>query len=307
MAITAMYEETIKLKDLVSAAVVLCTLPGDPPLLKYTWFRNDNYLLDLEAVLKRCQYLDYLLLHIPEYKVNRMLDWLADSQALLRNVRELHLNVLLFNIDVAQGQDVSALQRFGKVTCTTAHEAYSNQVTRDALGVTLHRLLICKGPEFYSPTGYQEKESLLIVSADEHPLREVVLSKIRKEMPGLVIRVIQGLRYEEFVDLIRRAKWSLTFGEGLDGFFVETSFSGGVAFAVFNDRFFTPPFATLENVYPSWTHLLENICHDFQRLDESDAYTRTWRLTYELLSQTHNTDRFRENLRAFYRAEYTFP
>lgn len=307
MAITVMYQESMDLVHLHRARVVLCTVPGDAPLLKYTWFENRNYILAVESVLKRCGRLDYLLLHIPEYAVNRVLAWLSASATLLQDVKELHLNVMLFNIDIIQGQNVRGLTRFGKVTCTTAHEAYSNLATREAVGVSLHRLLICKGPEFYSPSDYQDKEPLLVVSPDAHPLKELVLQKIANELPNLRIQVIQDLCYADYTRLIRRAKWSLTFGEGLDGYFSELVFSGGISFAVYNERFFTPAFAKLETVYPSWAALVDGIVEDLQRLDEPAIYNRCWRQAYDLLSDHLNTERFRENLRMFYRGEYTFP
>ena len=308
MAIDSFYRESIALHHLHRAKVAQCTLPGDPPRLKYTWFENDNYLLDLESVLRSCRRLDYLLLHIPAYAVNQVHDWLTSTgSTLMRNIREVHLNVLLFNIDNVQGKNVRGLTRFGRVTSTTAHKAYSNAATREALGVTLHRLLICKGPELYSRAGYQDKEPILIVSPDPHPLKEQVLGQIARALPDLKIQVIQNLDYEDYEKLIRRAKWSLTFGEGLDGYFVEQVFSGGVSFAVFNDHFFTPAYAELETVYPSWEVLMDRMTADIRRLDEPVAYNRCWLQAYELLSDDFNTDRFLENLHMFYRGEYTFP
>lgn len=307
LSIAAIYQESRALEDLHRARVALCTMPGDPPLLKYSWFENRNYMLDLEALLKRCGHLDYLLLHIPEYRVNRVLDWLAASPALLRNVRELQLNVLLQNIDLIQEQNVAGLMRFGKVTCTTAHEAYTSSATREAVGVPLHRLATCNGPELYSRSDYQDKEQVLMVSNDEHPLRELVLHKIAQELPDLKIQVVENLSYEDYAKLAGRAKWSLTFGEGLDAYFVDPVFSGGVSFAVFNPRFFTPAFAELETVYPSWAALIDGITGDIQRLDEPAIYDRCWRPAYDLLSELYSTERFRENLRMFYRGEYTFP
>ena len=307
MAITAMYEETMALRSLHNAEAVLCTVPGDPPLLKYGWFKNDNYILDLESVLKYCGQLEYLLLHIPDYRVNRVLDWLSVSSGLLKNIKEVHLNVLLFNVDLIEGQDVKGLARFGKATCTTAHEAYSNSATREKVGVATHSLLICKGAEYYTPAGYNEKEELLVVSPDAHPFKERVIQQIAQASPKLRIQIIQGLSYDQWASTIRRAKWALTFGEGLDGFFVEPVFSGAVSFAVFNQRFFTPAFAELENVYPSWEVLLDKIAEDIRRWDEPAAYSQHWRQTYELVSAHLDTNRFRDNLRSFYRGEYTFP
>jgi hypothetical protein len=308
LSIGAIYGESIALRRIHRARVALCVVPGDPPLFKYTWFQNRNYILDLESVLNRCKKLDYLMLQIPDYAVNRVLDWRASASGMLvGNVREVHFNVLLQNIDQIEGQNVAALKRFGKVTCTAAHEAYTNLATREALGVPLHRLGVCIGPELYSRSSYQEKEPLLIVSHDEHPLKQQVLERIAEDCPELKIEVIQNLRYEDYRKLIRRAKWSLTFGEGLDAYFLEVVWSGGVPFAVFNERFFTPAFAELETVYSSWEILTQSIAADLKRLDEPEAHTRSWRKAYELLSVLYCTERFRRNLRLFYRGEYTFP
>lgn len=309
LAIFAMKRETLALRQLHRARVTICAIPGDDPrFLKYTWFDNREYLLDLETVLKSCGHLDYLQLHIPDATVNRVLDWLTvAAPTLLRNIKEIHLNVLLFNIDNIQGQNVRGLLSFGRVTCTTAHEAYSNAATREAMGVPLHRLSVCNGPENYSLSGYEEKEPLLIASGDGHLLKGEVLQQLAQLCPKLRIQVIEDLHYEDYMKLVRRAKWSLTFGEGLDAYFAEPVFSGGVSFAVFNDRYFTPAFAKLETIYPTWQLLMEKMPLDLQRLDEPIAYKRCWQQAFDLLSDLYSVEQFRQNLRMFYRREYTFP
>ena len=307
--ISSMKRETWALYQLHRARVALCAVPGDDPdFFKYTWFENSDYLLDLETVLKSCQGLDYLQLHIPDYAVNRLLVWLSTfEKTLLQNIREIHLNVLLFNIDNIQGQNVKGLLSFGKATCTTAHEAYTNLATREAQGVPLHRLGCLWGPEFFPRSNYQDKEPLMIVSRDGHLLKEEVLQRIAQAFPELRIQIIQDLHYEDYRKLIQRAKWGLTFGEGLDSYFGDTILSGGVAFAVFNDRFFTPEYAKLENVYPSWEALMDTLTTDLQRLDEPVAYNHCCQQAYDLMSAYSGGDRFRGNLRLFYRGEYTFP
>lgn len=307
LSIAWTYRESQLMSDLHGAKVALCTIPGEPPLLKYTWFKNSNYLLDLEALLECCNELEFLMIHIPEYAVNQVADWLDSHESKLRAIKELHLNVLVQHIDIMQGQDLKRLARFGKVTCTTAHEAYSNASTREALGVSLHRLSCCNGPERYTLSRYEDKQPLLMVGHDQHPLKEKVIAGIAQALPLLQIQVIQGLTFEEYLEVARRAKWSLTFGEGLDSYFSDPVFSGGVSFAVYNERFFTPAFAELETVYPSWDVLIDRITTDLQRLDEPVAYERSWCAAWNILNDLYSVDRFRENLRAFYRGEYTFP
>jgi hypothetical protein len=247
-------------------------------------------------------------MHIPEYAVNQVSSWLNSAAAApLRRIPKVHFNILLQNIDVIQGQPMSGLMPFGKVTCTAAHEAYTNAVTREALGVTLHRLGVYDGPENHHRTAYQDKQPLLVVSHDEHPLKTQVLQQITRANPNLKVQLIQNMSYEDYKRLISCARWSLTFGEGLDSYFAQLAWSGGVPFAVFNDRFFTPAFAKLQTVYPSWQILLEKMPFDLQRLDEPISYDRCWRETYDLLNSLYGTERFRGNLRAFYRGDYTFP
>jgi len=307
ISIASIYRESAAIRRLHQSRVAICTIPGEPPLLKYTWFKNRNYLLDLETLLNRCKYLEYLLIHIPEYAVNQMSDWLGSHRSKLENIKEVHLNVMVQHIDIMRSQDLNGLARFGKVTCTTAHEAYTNAATRDALGVSLHRLSCCNGPERYTLTDYTQKQALLIVSHDEHPLKETVILAIKRECPELEIQVIQNLTFEEYLAVVQRAKWSLTFGEGLDSYFCDPVFCGGVSFAVFNERFFTSQFAKLETVYPSWEVLMEKLTADLKRLDEPEAYKRCWKQAWDLLDDLYSTERFRENLRSFYRGEYTFP
>jgi hypothetical protein len=308
LSINTIYEESKALRDLHGAEVALCTIPGDPPLLKYTWFENPNYLLDLESVLRECRNLEYLLIHIPELVVNRVADWLTTAPAtLLQRVREVHFNVMIQNIDLMGDQNIAGLMPFGRVTCTTAHDAYTNTATREALGVPLHRWLVCNGPERYSVSSYHQKDPILVVSHDPHPMKERVLQEIARAHPDITITVVENLSYEEYLSLARRAKWSLTFGEGLDGYFVEPVYSGGIGFAVFNPRFFTAAFENLDNVYLSWDDLIENIAIDMRRLDEPGAFKRCWQQTYDLLGELYSTERFRQNLRQFYRGDYTFP
>jgi hypothetical protein len=214
---------------------------------------------------------------------------------------------MLQNIDLIEGQGIAALKRFGTVTATTAHDAYGTIATREALGIAVHKLSVCCGPELYKRTSYRNKKPVLVVSHDEHPRKDEVLRRIARAHPQIEIRVVGNLSYENYKALISRAKWALSFGEGLDGYFGETIFSGGNSFAVFNERFFTPAFAALETVYPSWEVLLERMPVDLQRLDEPIAYDRCWRKAYDLLTSLYSTDRFRENLRAFYLRQYTFP
>jgi len=172
------------------------------------------------------------------------------------------------------------------------------------MGVPLHRLSCCIGSEDYLVSRYQEKQALLIVSPDPRPLREHVLDRIAQACPALTIRVIENLPYDDYRKLAGSAKWSLTFGEGLDGYFIEPVLSGGVSFAVFNDRHFT---------FLAAGDGLSVVGRSDGKDDGRSRPSRRARDVRALLApelrlcSLYNTQRFRENLRTFYRGYYTFP
>lgn len=308
LSINWLCNESARLAEIHQARVVLCTVPGDPPLLKYSWFRNRNYILPLPSVLGRCRKLESIVIHVPEYCVNRVVTWARElgGEAWSR-IPAVHWNVLVQNIDQVQDQNVQALLPFGRVTCTTAHEAYCNPATRTSLGVPLHRLSVPVDLSKFTRRSHAEKKDILIVSPDPHPDKSRILQRISASFPRLRVQEIRGLDYEDYLKLISRAKWSLTFGEGLDGYFIEPIYCGGVSFAVYNERFFTPAFAGLPTVYPSWDELERKIVDDMRALDFGERYNDCSRQARELANSLYRIEEFRDNLRNFYLGRYTFP
>ncbi len=146
----------------------------------------------------------------------------------------------------------------------------------------------------------------MIVSPDQHPRKTEILKLIEKELPLLKMKIIKNMSYEEYKETISRAKWALTFGEGLDGYFVETIFSGGIGFSVYNPKFFTRDFGSLRTVYGSYEILVQKICKDIFELDDEKAYVDYQNKQFELCSIRYDYRNYLKNLEAFYRGEYTY-
>jgi len=72
LSMASLYRESVRCKQIRRARVVLCILPGDPRIIPYTWFKNHDYIQALESVLARPSRLNLLMLHVPEYAVNRL-------------------------------------------------------------------------------------------------------------------------------------------------------------------------------------------------------------------------------------------
>lgn len=307
LSISSIYNETLKLKHLHGAETIMCTVPGDPLLLKYTKFHNNNFIYSFSEVLSYFSDLESLLIHIPEYAVKQFIANCFKNNNFMKKIsklKSLHINLMLQNIDLAPSvNDIRLLKKLPnlkKLTCTTAHEAYSTDEIQKRLECELHKLSVYVSPEQYYRTPYKEKENLMIVSPDYHPKKPKILKILSEQLPNLRILIIRNLSYEEYKNIISKAKWSLTFGEGLDGYFVETIFSGGVSFAVYNERFFTRDFMSLRTVYPSYGVLEENIVSDIKELDNEESYSEYQNIQFTLCAKYYNYKRYIDNLTSFY-------
>lgn len=309
LAISSTYNESKKLKYIHDAEVIMCTLPGDRLLLRYTKFSFHDYIYDFSQVMSYFENLQRLMIHIPVLYVPQFLKNLsAKTLFKIREIGDVHINIMLMNIkNIPPMNCFEELKKIGKVTATTAHEAYTTYELRKKLGFPLHKLGVFISPEFYERKRYKEKENLMIVSPDPHPMKSEILTKIKKHFPELKIQIIKNIPYEEYKKLITRAKWSITFGEGLDGYFIETVFSGGISFAVYNSDFFTEDFKSLRTVYDSYEIMAKRICEDLNELDNETAYVEYQNEQYKLVSKYYNYKKYLKNLELFYKGVYTYP
>jgi hypothetical protein len=138
-----------------------------------------------------------------------------------------------------------------------------------------------------------------VVSPDEHPLRDRIIGVLRQCLPEYRIIKIWGLTYEEYKDLIGRARYSLTFGEGLDAYFVEPIFSGSMGLTVYNDRFFTEEYRGLAGVFASWNEI-ETQLPALIRDMSPERYEKSRREQYAVVARNYAHSEYVENLRRYY-------
>lgn len=307
ISIVSLAEHTAELHAQHPSQTIVCTMNRAHLFLKHESFPNDTPVFRFSQLSRHFRDLDHVLIHIPELMASDFLQWLSVRDlAWLRAVPSVHLNILCQNIRLMPLPDVVATmsRMAGHVTITTAHDRYCTSTNRARYGVPFHKLSVWISPEQYRFVAWEHKEDLLVVSPDDHPDKDGILRELRA-IPGLAVQIIRDLSYVQFKDLISRAKWSLTFGEGLDGYLVEPVFSGAVGFAMYNDQFFTPDFADLRTVYPSVDVLRVRIAGDIADLNERSAYVAYQRAQFDLCSRYYSHERYVRNIEAFYRREYT--
>ena len=134
----------------------------------------------------------------------------------------------------------------------------------------------------------------------------MIISIVKNNLPHYKTLVIQNLKYEEYKILISKAKWVITFGEGLDFYFIEPVFSGGVSFALYNEEFFTTDFKNVETIYPSFKVLSNSIINKIKELDNEICYSRLQKQQFDLCAKQYSYKQYQENIKQFYLGNYTF-
>jgi hypothetical protein len=308
MSITSICEETARLTSIHDSVTLMCTHTDEHLFVKHTTFLNDVPVLRLGQLPRYFKEAKEVLIHVPEFLSARFFDSLLPRERTwLAAMKRVHLNILNQNIRMMPSKNIirELSERANQVTVTTAHQKYSSRYFRDQFGVPLHKLSVWVSPEQFKFRAWHEKENLLVVSPDAHPAREEVLKALSNNA-DLKIRVIQGLTYEQYKELISKAKWSLTFGEGLDGYLVEPIFSGAIGFAVYNEDFFTPDFAELETIFGSFSDLRDRMPAIMKRLDKVGDFASYQQTQFDLCAHYYNRDQYLENLISFYKKEYTY-
>jgi hypothetical protein len=136
-------------------------------------------------------------------------------------------------------------------------------------------------------------------------MKTTILEKL-DSIPGLTVRIIQNLTYSEYKTLISKAKWSLTFGEGLDGYLIEPVFSGAIGFAVYNQQFFTEDFSGLPSVYPDIETLSEKITNDISLLDHAEEFRSCQRQLFDICAFHYSAETYKKNIVSFYKGDFTY-
>ena len=110
------------------------------------------------------------------------------------------------------------------------------------------------------------------------------------------------------MDLIGRAYFTITFGEGMDGYFNQPIYVGGIGVAVYNDDFFpNESWKELKNVYTTYEEMATNICKDLKEVSlNKDLYIETINKQLNKLNEIYVENKYRSNIERFYAKEYDF-
>jgi hypothetical protein len=173
--------------------------------------------------------------------------------------------------------------------------------------VPLHYLSTRCSPEHYRRRTFAEKIDLLTASNDERPMKAAILQELQEKLPALRVQVIRNITYSQYKATIEKAKWGVTFGEGLDWYFLEMVFSGGISFAVYNEEFFPSEYKGLPTVFDSYEQMRRDLPGMLERLNNPESHKECHSALFDFLKKHHRYDEYLEKLQTFYRGNYDIP
>ena len=253
LSICTIYSVFKEIKNIHNCDVISSFLPYKKDLdYKYRNFENEMIIYRFNDIINLFDNLDYLEIHIPdimlvEFKKNNIkmkpfFEW-------LKQINNVHVNILNQNdLLMPNIKHVMALKEiFPNITMTMAHQQYATIEKRNYYEMPIHLLSPWLNPIPYKKRGYSEKENLILYSPDKIQsvpngstiTKGEVITHLKKNLKHYKFIEIKNMKYDAYKDYASRSKFALTFGEGLDGYFTETVFSGGISFAVYNNTFFT--------------------------------------------------------------------
>ena len=291
------------------AVCVISTHPG-----KYTYshnnlFRNDEKIYRWEQIAGNMQNAKKVILHIPEYCADKFYSSLKSGEIkMLKEIEDLQINILNQNIELMpEPEKLKELYNLtDNISQTIGHHRYATQEVCDKWQIPTHFLSVHIDLSGYKSYPFEEKEKIIVLSPDEAPYKQAVVEKLKKELPDFKLVTVENMSFDEYMDLIARAYFAITFGEGFDGYFIQPSFVGSIGFAVYNEKFFPDDsWKELKNVFAKNDDLIENVTKLFKQLcDDSTTYLSLIERNLEKAIILNKSINFRKNLEHFYRREY---
>jgi hypothetical protein len=251
--------------------VVLMTRPNEHGITHFrnSWFKNSENVYRFQQ-LARCSKAKEIYIHLPEYASNTFMELLDDeTKEYLLSVDNVAINLLNQNIELMpekeEYQDLR--EAFGDLTQSVAHHSYSGQDI--ANHYQLPTLLVPAYTDLtpYPASDYKDKENLIIYSLDEAPYKKKVLANLKKNFPGFEFVEIRGMLFDDYMEYATKCKFSITFGEGFDGYLAQPIYQGGIGFSVYNEDFFpSESFLGYENIFSTPEEMISDISGVMKKL-----------------------------------------
>ena len=299
-------KEILKIKEY---EILIATLPGERTFNKYTEFDSEFDIFNFNDLLKYFRSLENVILHIPEYAINKhFFNNLTEEEVKkLKEIKNLKLNILNQNtLLMPSSGDANKLRILSEnITMTIAHRKYCTRELSIEYKMPVH-FFSAEYIATYQFKEYKDKENIILYSPDFHESKTQILNKLKKYFKNYRLIEIKNMKYKDYLDIISRAKFMITFGEGLDGYFLETFISGGLSFAVYNKEFFLKKYKAIDTLFENYELLEKSIIKTIEKYDDELIYNSISEKARKIINSEYNHNEYIENLKKYYKEEYTF-
>lgn len=324
LSLASIYNELVSFKYLHHCDVIAATYPyySNSVFLEFSKFKNNVLVFDFKKVLRKIKEIKELHIHIPELYVKQFVEsfekeWTSNDKNKLLIIDKLHINILNQNdMLMPEFKFIEKIKELvtKDITMTMAHKKYATIDKRNEYNVPLHYLSARTNQTSYKVNNYINKENIILFSPDElsrlnidyHLTKNDLISKLETALPKYKIIVIENLTYEEYKDLVARSMFMITFGEGLDNYLIETILSGGISFAIYNEKFFTKDYLDIPTLYSSVDELFNNLIFDIKKLDNREIFDEYNAISREVVEREYSYRKYRNRVENYLLGNYDF-
>ena len=294
-----------------NAFCTLSTYPNGNTYVINDKFYNNEKVLRFDQIVNNAKNVEELILHIPDYYADDFYKDLNEQDLrFLKSIPNLQINIMNQNIELMpKPEKLKNLYKLtNNITQTIAHDRCATQEVCDKWQMPTHLFSALWDMSFYKKYSFEEKEKIIVLSPDKNNYKKDIVSKIENEFQDWEIITVKDLTFSQYMDLISRAYFTITFGEGFDGYFLQPSIVNGIGFAVYNNQFFPDiSWLDLPNVFTSYKDMDNNIIDTMKNLySNKEEYCKLSNLNMEKQDEIYNFEKYKNNLKRFYEREYDF-
>lgn len=290
--------------------VIVATYPGFRTYFRSAYFESQERVFRFSQI-KKFGCLKKIIIHIPEIFVEGFYESLSvRDKEYFSKISDVHINIMNQNIELMPGREsIALLRKLGRtITQTTAHHRYSNQEICNRYGIPSHFFSVFLNLKVYKRTPFDSAKKVIVLSPDKAPFRSRVIEILKTRLPDYKQVTIENMPFAEYMSLVAHSRFSITFGEGFDGYLIHAAVIGRLCFAVYNDVFFPDSsFMDIGNVYSSSDDMIERIASDIRRLESNkEAYDEIVRRNMCTIDTLYSYDKFLDNQKRFYQGRYDY-
>lgn len=292
----------------------LCLISTHPGKFTYShndFFKNDEQIFRWEQIIENAKNAKEIIIHVPEYFAGKLYKSLKKADIkFLKGIENLQINIINQNIELmpAPAEIKDLFKLTNNITQTIGHHRYATQEVCDKWQIPSHFLSVHIDLSGYKSYPFEEKEKIIVLSPDNAPYKEEVVEKLKNELPDFKLVTVENMTFDEYMDLIARAYFVISFGEGFDGYFCQPFIVGSLGTAVYNDKFFPDvSWLELKNVYATADDMKNKIIGDIrENSNNKELYYDLIDTIKETILLLYGEELFKSNLDKFYKKEYTF-